>query len=211
MLERRTAGELPYKPHTALRDAHGTLRYEECITRRGFDGVYALVYHLGRPHVSEASEVKHGFVLPTARPATGLLRRHFRGDQIAAGGAPVDARVPLLFNDDVVLSVLKPTASDPLYFSNGDADDLFFVREGGGTLVTQLGTLSFGPGDYIIVPRGLLHRFDLTATAQVWLSIECLGGLDIPRPVSQRSRSVAHGRALLSPRLPGATLRGPTR
>ena len=38
MLERMTAGEVPAKPHTALRDADGRLRHEECLTREGFDG-----------------------------------------------------------------------------------------------------------------------------------------------------------------------------
>jgi homogentisate 1,2-dioxygenase len=181
MLDRRCAGELPLKPHTAFRDERGTLRYEECITRRGFDGAYTLVYHQQRPHLSEPGELKHGFELPTPRPMSTLARRHFRGDEIGQGKAPIDARVPLLFNRDLVISVLRPGASDPVYFSNGDADDVFFVREGKGALISPFGTLGFGAGDYVIVPRGVLHRFELDkSTPQVWLSLECLGGVGIP-------------------------------
>jgi len=181
MLDRRAAGELPDRPHTALRDADGRLRYEECITRRGFDGLYTLLYHRERPHLSVPCNPSHGFALPVAQDASTLARRHFRSDDVQVGGAPIDARVPLLFNEDVVLSVLKPDRSDPVYFSNGDADDLFFIREGGGRLISALGTLDFRAGDYVIVPRGLLHRFEIdSALSQIWLSIECLGGVSIP-------------------------------
>jgi len=181
MLDRRAAGDLPRRPHTALRDAEGSLRYEECVTRRGFDGLYSLLYHRERPHLSEPSRVAHRFQLPTPGSSAPLARRHFRSDEAQTGGAPIDARLPLLFNEDVVLSVLRPDSSDPVYFSNGDADDLFFIREGAGTLISAFGTLAFGAGDYVIVPRGVLHRFELaTGSSQVWLSIECLGGVSIP-------------------------------
>ena len=96
--------------------------------------------------------------------------------------SPLDARLPMLFNADITLSVLKPGADDAVYFTNADGDDLFYVHEGGGTLRTMLGDLDFGPGDYVFVPRGILHRFTLTpGVAQWWLSIECRGGAHIPK------------------------------
>jgi homogentisate 1,2-dioxygenase len=181
MLERRAEGLLPDKPHTALYGKGRALCYEECFTRRGFDGAYTILYHERRPHLSKPTDVKHGFVLPVKSESAELVRRHFRGDHLGRRGAPVNARVPLLFNRDVVVSVLRPDASDPVYFANGDADDLFFVREGKGRLISALGTLAFESGDYVLVPRGLLHRFDLdTSCPQHWLSIECLGGVDVP-------------------------------
>ncbi len=181
MLERRAEGLLPDKPHTALYGSDRALCYEECFTRRGFDGAYTILYHERRPHLSKPTEVKHGFVLPVRSESTELVRRHFHGDHLGRRGAPVNARVPLLFNRDVVVSVLRPDASDPVYFANGDADDLFFVREGKGRLISALGSLAFESGDYVLVPRGLAHRFDLDTTCpQHWLSIECLGGVDVP-------------------------------
>ncbi len=89
--------------------------------------------------------------------------------------------VPLLFNGDVVVGVLSPSAPDPVYVANGDADDLFYVVEGGGLLRTPLGDLRFRKDDYVHVPRGLLHRFLPDAGPQRWLSIECLGGVGLPR------------------------------
>jgi homogentisate 1,2-dioxygenase len=182
MLDRMTAGTVPDKPHTALRDGAGKLRHEECLTRDGFDGPFTILYHEHRPHTAALAPATHGWAIPTGEPKRPLARRHYRTQDLPRrGGAPVDARVPLLFNDDVVLGVLHPDASDPVYFANGDGDDLFFVLEGGGTLRTQLGDLAFGKNDYVFVPKGLLHRFVPSAGPQHWLSIECLAGFGLPK------------------------------
>ena len=181
MLERQRHGDVPDKPHTALRDPQGTLRYEECFTRRGFDGAYTILYHERRPHLSQAAGPATAFQLPREASVKTLTRRHFKSDALPVAGSPLEARIPLLFNQDVVLSVLTPNASDRKYFVNGDADDVFFVREGKAQLITALGELSVESGDYVIVPRGLLHRFVLDSDVpQHWLSIECLGGFSIP-------------------------------
>src|SRR6185295_15373221 len=121
----------PAKPHTALRDETGRLRYEECLTREGFDGPFTILYHQHRPHTPEVAPVEHGWQIPGAATeatvrggagvgaaARGLERRHYRTQDLSrtAGEAPVDARVPLLFNSDLTLSVLQPRLADPVYF-----------------------------------------------------------------------------------------------
>ncbi|HEY0709881.1 MAG TPA: homogentisate 1,2-dioxygenase [Polyangia bacterium] len=184
MIDRRFAGALPPKPHTVFRDAAGTLLYEECLTRDGFDGPFTIMHHQGRPHAVTSADVTHGWPLPEAAPPRRLTKRHYRSQALTPQtGAPVDVRVPLLFNRDVVLSSLMPTTSDPVYFNNADADDLYYIHKGGGILRCALGDLSFGEGDYLGVPKGLVHRFVLpegsNARAQHWLSIECLGGLSL--------------------------------
>jgi homogentisate 1,2-dioxygenase len=183
MLERRRFGDVPVKAHTALRGPSGVLRYEECITRAGFDGPYSIVYHEHRPHEAEPVEVRHGWEILGGRPARGLTRHHFKTfEQRQRGGPALDARVPLLENDDLVLSVLAPDSEDPAYFVNADSDELLFIREGGGVLKTQLGELRFRANDYLCLPRGLLHRFVPDATlAQDWFSIESAGAIAIPR------------------------------
>jgi homogentisate 1,2-dioxygenase len=184
MLDRMVAGTVPDKPHTALRDATGRLRHEECLTRDGFDGPFTIMYHRERPHVAALATATHGWELPEivdeqARP---LARRHYRTQDLPRrGGPPVDSRVPLLFNDDLVISVLHPDEADPVYFSNGDGDELFFVLEGGGTLRSALGDVSFQAGDYLFVPKGLIHRFLPGGGSQYWLSIECAAQLGLPR------------------------------
>lgn len=179
MLERRQAGEIPDKPHTVMRSGEGSLRYEECLTRDGFDGPFSILYHERKPHVMAPASAKHGFALPKPASDVHLQRRHYLSDQAQSPGAPIDARRPLLFNEDVTLSVLHPDADDPVYFSNADGDDLYFVRQGGGMLRSVFGDLKFGAGDYVIVPRGVLHRFVLDDGPQRWLCVECHGGVGL--------------------------------
>ena len=184
MLDRMAAGEIPAKPHTALRDAAGRLRHEECLTRDGFDGPFTILYHAERPHTAAVATAGHGWEIPEAaddkpRP---LARRHYRSQELPRrGGPPLDARVPLLFNADVVISIVHPDEADPTYFANGDGDDLFFVVEGGGVLRSALGDVAFGARDYVFVPKGLVHRFVPDDRPQVWLSIECAAGFGLPR------------------------------
>lgn len=182
MLDRMTSGTVPDKPHTALRDEAGKLRHEECLTRDGFEGPFTIMYHLDRPHTAAVSNAAHGWEVPAAADdeARPLARRHYRSQDLPRrGGPPLDARTPLLYNDDVVISVVHPDESDPVYFANGDGDDLYFVFAGGGTLRTPLGDLPFHEGDYVFVPRGLPHRFLLEAGPQYWLSLECAAGFGL--------------------------------
>lgn len=193
MIDRRSAGRLPAKPHTVFRDDAGRLLYEECLTREGFDGPFTILYHQEHPQAAVSTNTLPGLPeLPFARPASGasaperpLAKRHYRSGQVPAGrrgGPPCAARVPLLFNDDVTISVLFPDASDPVYVSNGDGDDLYFIFEGGGVVRSLLGDLRFAAGDYVCVPKGLVHRMLPDAgPPQHWLALECHGGLHLPR------------------------------
>lgn len=184
MLDRMTAGTVPPEPHTALRDAAGRLRYEECLTREGFDGPYTILYHVERPHTAAVANPTHGWEIPEPdddepRP---LARRHYRSQELPRRGGPaVDARTPLLFNDDVVISVAHPDEPDPVYFANGDGDDLYFVLEGGGVLRSPLGDLRFEARDYVCVPKGVIHRFVPDDVPQAWLSLECAAGFGLLR------------------------------
>jgi homogentisate 1,2-dioxygenase len=183
MLDRMQAGEVPRKHHIAFRGPEGALRHEECITRAGFDGPYTLVYHRERPHTHRPIETTHGFGLPEPVGARPLRKRHYKSADLApSGGAAVDARQVLLFNSDVVVSVVRPTAEDPVYFMNSDADDLFYVFQGGGVLRSVMGDVRFEEEDYVYVPKGILHRFiPDPGRQQFWLSLECLGGVGLPK------------------------------
>ncbi len=184
MIDRVAEGDIPPKPHTAMR-RDGALRHEHCLTRVGFDGPFTIAYRLHAPHVqSRWWSYEGGHPSPVDAAADPLLlRRHYRSHGLASAGAsPLAARLPLFFSDDVVLGVSRPTADDDVYFENGDADDLLYIHEGGGILITILGDVTFGPGDYVFIPRGLTHRIALTpGVAQHWFVIEARRDVHIPR------------------------------
>ena len=69
MLDRMTAGTVPDKPHTALRDDGGRLRHEECLTRDGFEGPFTIMYHAERPHTAAVANAAHG-----VRPGPSSIR-----------------------------------------------------------------------------------------------------------------------------------------
>ena len=85
----------------------------------------------------------------------------------------------LLWNPDVTLSVVKPTAEDPAYFINADADELYFVQSGHGRVRSALGDLWFVAHDYVCIPKGIAYRLLPEQPLSLFL-IECHGGVGIP-------------------------------
>jgi homogentisate 1,2-dioxygenase len=179
--ERLVMGEVPRKHHIAFRGPDGALRWEECLTARGFDGPYTILYHERRPHDQRGIAPSHGWAAPRGAIEQPLRKRHYRSQALPPlGGAAVDGRLPLLYNEDVILAVAQPDSADPTYVSNADGDELLYIHAGGGTVRCPLGDLRFDQGDYVFLPRGLLYRLIPDAgVSQSWLSIECAGGVHL--------------------------------
>jgi homogentisate 1,2-dioxygenase len=176
MLDRVVVGDVPRKHHIILRGDDGALRYEECFTRDGFDGPYTILYHLRRPHLHEVAPAAHGWAAPVAASELPLAKRHYVTPRLPPRtGAQLDARVPLLFNADVTIGVVRPTEPDPVYSINADGDELIYVHEGGGVVRSVLGDLRFAQGDYVHVPSGMLHRIIPDAGPQTWLWFQLQG------------------------------------
>ncbi len=178
-------GDVARKHHIQLRGPDGALRYEECFTRDGFEGPYTILYHLRRPHTQRLAPTTHGWATPIAAETRHLAKRHYQSDALTAqgGGSQLDGRIALLFNEELISGVAFPTAEDPVYIADGDADQLIYIHRGGGLLRSVLGDLAFAQGDYVYVPRGLTHRFlpDPAAGAQHWLWFSLTGGVHVPR------------------------------
>lgn len=184
MIDRWTQGSIPEKPHTVFRDPKsGAIFYEECFTRMGFDGPYSILYHR-RPPTQELSteSAERGFRLRPAGAADpeSLRRRLFDSDRVAAGGALIDSRTPLLFNADVVISVSRPSDSDNAFFVNGDGDDVYFVETGSGRIESPFGTVPFRKHDYLVIPKGCVHRLLFEGPANRLFGIECRRGFHVP-------------------------------
>ncbi len=212
MIERLTFGEVPKKHHIQLLGPQGELRWEHCITQDGFEAPYTICYHQHAPHRQRQATTSRGFFGRTAAPTKGLLKRHFVSSRAPlTQGSPLNTRLPLLFNNDVTLGIVKPTQSDTVYFNNSDGDDLFFIQQGSGTLHTLLGSLQFKELDYVYVPKGILHRFELPANVpQEWLSIELRAGMHLPRQWRNNAGQLRMDAPYCHRDFRAPTFRGPT-
>jgi len=185
-------GRIPRKRHTAFRREDGGIYYEELIGNQGFRGPSTLLYRVHRP--TEVSDV--GLVRelswevatdPTLRP------HHFRLGRVAAKGDPVLDRVPVLMNADVAMTFSRPERSATAFYRNGQGDELVYVVEGEGRLESAMGSLAFGPGDYLVVPRGLVHRLALSGSGHRLLIFESRGPVRVPSRYRNENGQMVEG------------------
>ena len=107
MLDRMTAGTVPDKPHTALRDGAGRLRHEECLTREGFESAYTILYHLRPPTRVRAVEfVRHWE--PERAGEMPLRHHHLKTAALPRAGDPYTGRVPFLCNKEMIAWRCRP-------------------------------------------------------------------------------------------------------
>jgi len=151
-------GEIPRKRHMQFRREDGVLHQEHLVGNKGFSGISSLMYHLRPPTtVTEYELVKE--VRLEKDPDARLRHRHFRLMEVPVGGSAVLDRRPLLFNADVSSWFVRPDTHDDFFYRNAQGDELVYVSEGAGVLETQFGDLPFRAGDYVVVPRSVLHRW----------------------------------------------------
>lgn len=172
-------GKLPRKRHTVFRRPDGQLYHEHLMGNKGFTGPATLMYHTRRPTSLLASRTLKERRIE-ADPDSTLRMRHFRLAELPAAKSPVLDRTPLLFNADVTLWIVHSTASDDFFYRNGQADELVYVSEGEGTLESTMGELAYRAGDYLVIPRGIVHRYR-PAGAMRLLVVEGGGNIRPPR------------------------------
>jgi homogentisate 1,2-dioxygenase len=149
-------GTVPHKRHTQFRQPDGSLYHEELMGTHGFSGAKTLLYHLHPPTAIQKVTLI-GRVEVTLEEPGPLQPRHLRTAAVTAGGDGITARLPLAINGDLCLSVARPT--EPMtYWYRTQGDEVIFVHEGSGVLETQFGLLPYRPGDYLVVPAGVLWR-----------------------------------------------------
>ena len=160
-----TLGTVPRKRHTAFRKPNGGIYAEELMGHEGFTGTSALLYHVHPPTtVKSVRRVKETCL--EADPDQTLRHRHFLTSRVTKGGSPTLDRIPLLFNQDIAMSYVEPVVQDEHFYRNAQADELVYVAKGGGMLETVFGELPFGEGDYLVIHRGILHRYTFDATKE---------------------------------------------
>lgn len=173
-------GEIPSKRHKIYRKPSGELYAEELMGNMGFVGPSSLIYHTRRPTAVRALRTLKEIHWDPA-PCEPLRHRHFRTKQLTQSGDAILERIPLLFNNDVSMSIVRPNNSVSDFYRNAQGDEIVFVSEGEGVLESTFGSISFGPGDYLVIPRGILHRYRFTSEKRVLLIIESAGYVRPPK------------------------------
>jgi homogentisate 1,2-dioxygenase len=175
----QSRGDVPNKRHVQFRE-NGLLLTEEVMGLRGFEGNESILYHLQSPcrvaQLGGFESISREEWVPTDH-----AHRHFHTAGVEKEGDPVAGRRLLMWNDDVEISLCRPSEGMAYYYRNGEGDEVVFVHEGSGTLETIFGDLPYRPGDYIVVPRGTTYRFRPDDGEQRHLVFESPGFIEIPR------------------------------
>lgn len=153
----RQVGKIPRKRHTVFRKADGSLHREQVMGTKGFSGAQSILYHYHMPTEMVRAEVERSIRMDFEEE-TALRHRHFQTDQHQQTGDAVAGREFVLGNEDLLLGVVNPTEKMDYYYRNSDGDELLFVHRGTGQLETTFGNLSYGPGDYLVIPIGTIYR-----------------------------------------------------
>ena len=151
-------GNIPPKRHTQFRKADGNLYAEELVSTLGFSSVYSLVYHCHPPtlvkDIGEAWSVEPEYVLKK-----NMQNRSFITFKTKPEDDYLKSRVVLMGNQDLTVSSAAPANRTTDYFvKNADADEVIFIHEGSGKLLTVYGEIIFEYGDYLVIPRGTIYK-----------------------------------------------------
>jgi homogentisate 1,2-dioxygenase len=154
----RVEGETSKQAHADL--PAGT--FEREIGRDGFFGPATHIYHRHAPTGWTAFE---GPLRPRAFDAVGAL----------AGKNEPYKPVPLLSNAACKIDIWNCGGAMPTLARNSDGDLLLFVHTGAGDLFCDFGHMTYRDGDYILLPRGTMWRFEPSAPSTI-LRIEATNG-----------------------------------
>ncbi len=174
-------GSIPHKRHTQFRQPDGSLYHEEVMGVHGFSGIESLLYHVRPPTQVKRSEMLGQVCLEYEGPGP-LRHRLLKSLNAPAGGDAVEGRVPLMGNSDVVLSIVRPDRPMDYWYRFAHGDDVIFVHEGTGTLESQFGVLDYEPGDYLVIPTGVMWRIlPKSGVPQRMLVVESHGHVAPPK------------------------------
>src|ERR1043165_6253773 len=159
-------GIVPPAPHAGPLLQHV---YEQEHGRGGFSGKVAHTYHLypptnwlpGQTQPLDAWAPRWESPL---RPLGGL--HHALGMASPESTDVCRGMARLMANATTAMNVTAPRGPMDYFFEHHSASMVFFVHEGAGTLETLFGPLAYAKGDFLIVPKGVMHRFEPGAGPQ---------------------------------------------
>jgi homogentisate 1,2-dioxygenase len=183
-----TLGDVPRKRHVQVRrdGPASPLLTEEVLGYEGFSGNETILYHLNSPcrldRVGGFVPLRREEWLPDAH-----VHRLADVNAAPAGGDPVFGRQLLMYNDDIEVSVAKPTEPQEAFHRNGEGDEVVYVHRGSGKLRTNFGPVVFTERDYLVIPRGTTYRFEPDpGVEQFWICFHTPGEIETPQRYRNR-------------------------
>jgi homogentisate 1,2-dioxygenase len=191
-------GIVPRAPHAGPLLRH---LYEQEHGRGGFAGKVTHTYHLYPPNnwLPGETRVLEGRVFaPHWESPLGPLGGTHHALGVATPGEPRDVyrgMARLVANATVAMNVTVPEAPMEYFFEHHSATQVFFIHQGAGTLETTVGPLEYRSGDFLIVPKGLTHRFALAPGPQYYWVYESFAGDPEKAEAPTTGRFITHGRS----------------
>lgn len=174
-------GKFPSKRHTTFYKEDGNLHYEQLFGTEGFSGMSSLLYHLHRPTQIKSVGTPVNCA-PVAAVQHNISPHMFNGFKTKQASDFLESRNILLFNNDLNIATAAPTDSlNTYYYKNADADEVIFVHQGQGTLRTFVGNITFGPGDYLVIPRGIIYQIEFKTSENRLFIVESFSPVVTPK------------------------------
>ena len=188
-----TLGTIPHKRHTQFRKPDGSLYSEQLFSTEGFSNDYSILYHCHPPTQIIRTDPPVS-VMPEVAEEKMLQHRSFEGFNLPPADDYLESRKAILINNDCHVVLAAPGKGTTNYFfKNTDADELIFVHEGSGIVLTQYGKLPFSYGDYILIPRGTIYQIDFATTDNRLFIVESFSPIRYPkRYVSKYGQLLEH-------------------
>jgi homogentisate 1,2-dioxygenase len=169
-------GIVPRAPHAGplVREL-----YELEHGRGGFFGKVSHTYHLYPPTNWLPGETRtiESFAPRWESPLRALGGIHHLLGVTAPAGADVYRGMSrIVANAGTAMNVTAPSTPMDYFFEHHAATMVFFVHQGEGTLETLFGPIAYRKGDFLIVPKGITHRFDLGPGPHYYWMYETFGG-----------------------------------
>lgn len=154
-------GKIPPKRHTQFRQPDGSLYKEEVVSSEGFSGIYSILYHIHPP--TRVKQVREPSPYGAKRIEEYSLRQtHLNTSSVERTGDDyLDARKVLLTNSDCSISICAPRQRKmDFFYKNAEGDEVLFVHDGSGVLISQFGKLEILQGDYVVIPRTVIYKLE---------------------------------------------------
>ncbi len=168
-------GNMPDSRHTYI-DRNELLR-EELFGEESFEGPYSLLYHRNEPtDLVSVEEAPKKSLLESKRAFT---HRHYNALSYQRNGSFITGRNPLMYNERLKIGTVQPSEKMKGLMRNALFETILFIHSGTGELISPFGSIKFGKGDYLYIPKGLTFYMEYSTNFSAFF-LESRDRISIP-------------------------------